>query len=53
MGLVGIVFIALGATFLVHHKKDFHNLQSCLKSANTQSRRDSCNQQFKSSVNGN
>jgi Flp pilus assembly pilin Flp len=51
--VVAVVLVAAGATFLVHHKKDFSNLNSCLKSANSQSQKNSCNQQFKSSVNGN
>jgi uncharacterized protein YacL len=51
--VVAIVLIAVGATFLVHHKKDINNLQSCLNNANTQSQRNSCNQQFSNSVNGN
>jgi heme/copper-type cytochrome/quinol oxidase subunit 2 len=51
--IVAVVIIAAGATFFIHHKQDFHTLQSCLNNANTQSQRNSCNQQFKSSVNGN
>jgi Flp pilus assembly pilin Flp len=49
--IIAVVLVAVGATWVHHHKKDFHNLQSCLNSANTQSQRTSCNRQFQKSVN--
>jgi heme/copper-type cytochrome/quinol oxidase subunit 2 len=51
--IVAVVIVAAGATFFIHHKKDINNLQSCLNNATSQSQKNSCNQQFKSSVNGN
>jgi heme/copper-type cytochrome/quinol oxidase subunit 2 len=51
--VVAVVLVAIGATFFVHHKKDINNLQSCLNNATTQSQKNSCNQQFRNSINGN
>jgi Domain of unknown function (DUF4190) len=57
LGFIGlalaVVLIAVGATFVFHHKKAINNLESCLNQATTQSQRTSCNQQFSNSLNGN
>jgi hypothetical protein len=57
LGLIGVVLavvlIAVGATFVSHHKKQINNLQACLNNATTQAQQNSCNQQFQNSVNGN
>jgi hypothetical protein len=56
LGLVGlelaIALIALGATFVFHHKKAINNLESCDKNATTQAQKNRCSQQFSNSVNG-
>jgi uncharacterized membrane protein len=52
LGLVlTIALVAVGVTFVAHHKKAINNLESCDNHATTASQRNSCNQQFSNSVN--
>lgn len=56
LGLVGLVLavalVALGATFVFHHKKAISNLESCDRNATTQAQKNRCSQQFSHAVNG-
>jgi heme/copper-type cytochrome/quinol oxidase subunit 2 len=51
--VVAIVIVAITGSFLINHKKQINNLNNCLKNASTQSAKNSCDQQFQNSVNGN
>jgi uncharacterized protein DUF4190 len=56
LGLLGVVLavvlVVVGATFVFHHKKAINNLESCLNNATSQAQKNSCNQQFRTSVSG-
>ncbi|HEX3908505.1 MAG TPA: DUF4190 domain-containing protein [Mycobacteriales bacterium] len=49
--IIAVVLVAVGGTWLAHHKTQLQKLQACDKSATTQAERNSCNQQFQKSVN--
>jgi uncharacterized membrane protein len=47
---ITIVVIAIGATFLAHHKSDLQKLRDCLNTAQTQQDRQACQDQFQRDV---
>jgi hypothetical protein len=39
--------VAVGPTFVFHHKKAINNLENCLNNATSRAQKNSCNQQFR------